>query len=252
MNRILFTLTLATMLASLATAQDNKTAPSVTLQANTQTISAQPASGSATLGKPPRIPSFCPPSDCLYYAGDFDSSASNANGLFNADDTGAGEEGQVWVGVKPDHDVSVTGATFVQFVSTGFGLTNPTPFVVQVGIKPGQAGQTVCNTNGTATLQIECENFGYSQCAITIDHLAKSCKLKKDQVYYVNMLPTSSDGYSYVVNVTDKHPKHHYGWKNDLNDCYFNGAVFGDDYVTCNSQGAFPELSIALTGKNTK
>src|ERR1700722_2837906 len=42
------------------------------------------------------------------------------------------------------------------------------------------------------------------------------------------------------------------GGENDLNDCYFNSAVFGADYVTCNSQGTFPELSIALTGKETK
>src|ERR1700723_704720 len=69
MNGILFTLTLATMLASLATGQNNKTALSAARRAYAHPISAQAASETATLGKPPRIPSFCPPSDCLYYAG---------------------------------------------------------------------------------------------------------------------------------------------------------------------------------------
>jgi len=51
----------------------------------------------------------------------------------------------------------------------------------------------------------------------------------------------------YVVNVEDAMPKHHRGWKNDLDDCYFTG---GETYwVPCNSQGVFDEFSIALTGK---
>ena len=56
------------------------------------------------------------------------------------------------------------------------------------------------------------------------------------------------------MNVEDKKPMNHYGWKNDLNHCFFNGTIENEDYdyVTCNSQGAFNELSIALTGKNTK
>jgi hypothetical protein len=88
--------------------------------------------------------------------------------------------------------------------------------------------------------------------AISIAQIAKPCKLKHDRLYYVNLLPTSSDGYGYVANVEDKKPLNHYGWKNDLNHCYFNSATFGDDYVTCNSQGPFNELQIAVTGKNTK
>ncbi len=253
MNRILFGLTLATTLLSLATAQDNKIVASATLRANTQIVSTQASLEPATQGNPPNV-SFCPPSSCLYYAGDFDSSDSGANGLFNADFTSGSLEGQVWVGVKPDHDVTVTGATFVEIITSEMGLTNPTPFAVQVGTELGQAGKTVCNTSGHATIPFKCQQnpFGLFACPITIDHLAKSCKLKKDQVYYVNLLPISSDGYGYVANVLDKKPKNHYGWKNDLNDCYFNGASFGVDYVTCNSQGDFAELSIALTGKNTK
>jgi hypothetical protein len=192
---------------------------------------------------------FCQPQTCLYYAGDYNDSWSGANAIYNVDDTGRDLEGQTWVGVKPDRNVTVTGATFVLTVSSGYQITNPTPFAVQVGIKPGQAGNTVCSTSGNATVEI----YGYVQgqipaYAYTVKKFSPSCRLKKGTLYYVNLLPTSSDGDAYLLNVPPN-PANHFGWKNDLNQCYLNSPDFGDNYVTCDSQGAFSELSIALTGK---
>ncbi len=180
---------------------------------------------------------------------------SNANSLFNSNYDGGQLVGQAWVGVKPDHDVIVTGATFVEFIYL-LNPINPTPFAVQVGIKPGQAGKTICSTSGNATVTYYQYNNQFPDYAITVKKLAKSCKLKKGRVYYVSLLPTSNTGYGLVANVEDRKPKNHYGWRNDLNDCYWNGAAFGANYVTCNSQGfgtnGFSELSIALTGKETR
>lgn len=73
----------------------------------------------------------------LYYAGDFESSYSDVNGLFNADYNSGQLEGQAWVGVKPDRDVTVTGATFLQELTGNFMAINPTALAVQIGIKPG-------------------------------------------------------------------------------------------------------------------
>ncbi len=236
MARTLFTLMLIATLGLCADAQDN---PAVSAERAVTT-------GSGSLP-------FCPPKTCLYYAGDFNSADPNANGLLNSNYAGI-LIGQVWVGVKPTHDATVTGATFNEFSGAGT-LTNPTPFAVQVGIKPGQAGKTICSTSGTATMRVyEQSDSGPNQYSFTIKKLSPSCKLKKGRVYYVNLLPTSDDAPAYVTNVEDRKPKYHYGWKNDLNHCYFNGTGFGDgyNYVTCNSQGAFNEFSIALTGKVTK
>ncbi len=192
---------------------------------------------------------FCPSGSCLYYAGDYDSRYSSADGLFNANDTGNGLDGQAWLGVKPDRDVTVTGATFVEFITPGYQLTNPIPFSVQIGVKPGQAGTTICSTSGNATVSLYQDFQAVQTWSITIKKLSKSCKLKKGAIYYINLLPTSSDGYGSAANVVDRNPQNHYGWKNDPNDCYFNSASFGADYSTCDSEGYFPELSIALTGK---
>ena len=157
--------------------------------------------------------------------------------------------------MKPDRDVTVTGATYVEFFEEGEVGVNPTPFVVQVGTKLGQAGKTICNTSGNATEAV----YGDSQFVMnsyTIKKLSKPCKLKEGKTYYVNLLPTFENDYGFVANVEDTRPKNHHGWKNDLNHCFFNGAAFGDNYVTCNSQGigqhGFSELEIALTGTETK
>jgi hypothetical protein len=246
-----FALALVAVLAPPGLTQDDRGSLSVAARDNTQIVSTAPAAGLVTKKGLPH-PSFCPPKSCLYYAGDFDSLASNANALFNSDDNSGQLEGQVWVGVKPDRDVTVTGATFVEsFVYVGVGV-NPTPFAVQVGTKLGQAGETICNTGGNAT-EAEYGPPPYPTYSYTIKKLSKPCRLKKGETYYVNLLPTFHDGYGYVLNVEDAQPKNHYGWKNDLNHCYFNGAAFGADYVTCNSQGigkhGFSALQIALTGK---
>ncbi len=246
MRGTLFAFFLIAALRFSAIAQDTVVTPSVTLNANTRVVFVQP-SAAATRYHSSYRPPFCLHSTCLYYAGDFDSSDDSA--LFNADYDDGSMEGQAWVGVKPDQDVTVTGATFVQGLTSGYTIANPTPFAVQLGIKPGQAGRTICNTTGNAAIS----EYAVGQetlYAYTIQKLAKPCTLKKGKVYYVNLLPTSTSGYGYVVPVSSQNPPNHHGWKNDLNDCYFNGATFGLTYVTCGSQGYFPEFSIALTGKD--
>src|SRR5277367_5174189 len=179
MTKTLFTLTLVATLAPCAATQDSRTPPPVTMRANGQAVSTHLGKEPATTKHLSYEARFCPPKTCLYYAGDFNSTDSDANALFNADDTGAGLEGQVWVGVKPDRDVTVTGATFVEFlVEFGVG-TNPTPFAVQVGIKLGQAGRTVCSTSGNATAKLYQDYQDDMTWAYTIKKLSKPCKLKK-------------------------------------------------------------------------
>lgn len=247
MRKTRFALPITAMLISLSAAQSGSTPAVVALSEETQAVYTQTRAEPGVKTKS-YYPPFCPPSSCLYYAGDFDSNYSGANGLFNANDEGNSLEGQVWVGVKPSRDVTVTGATFVELLTGGYTGVNPTPFAVQFGTKPGQAGKTICSSNGNATISAYGENqiptYSY-----TIRKLSKSCKLRKGNVYYVNLLPTSSNGYGYVANVPPQSPQNHHGWKNDLNHCYFNSPGFGDNYVTCNSQGAFSEFSVALTGK---
>ena len=260
MNKTLFTLTLIAIFVSLAAAQESKI--SLTARDSPQAVSAQPDSKQIPSSTSSNLP-FCPPKTCLYYAGDFDSTDSNANGLFNGNDEDGGLWASVWVGIKPPKAVIVTGVTFNQFFTAGFTGTNPTPFAAQTNILAGQnnGGTIVCNTTGNATLREYGESdFGLVQYSYTVKKLATRCRIpkpsKKSPSIYVNLYPQSANGYGYLVNVEDTNPKNHRGWENDLDDCWFLSEPFqtgiGGYYQTCNTQGVFDEMSIALTGKKTK
>jgi hypothetical protein len=260
MIRTLWTMVLIASLVPVAITQETRLSPPITARENPQAASTEPATEQVWTTSSKSLP-FCPPKTCLYYAGDFNSADSNANGLFNANDTGDGLEGWTWIGVKPPKNVTVTGVTFNQLFIPGFSGTNPTPFQTQIGITEGSAGKLVCNTTGNATMAAYGESdFGYVQYSYTVKQLKQACKIAKPSKRYpstyVNLLPTSNNGYGYVVNVEDAKPKNHRGWKNDLNDCYNYCLACSGYYVTCNSQGigtnGFSELSIALTGKETK
>jgi hypothetical protein len=254
MSRILFALPLIATLVSLGAAQESRVTPPLTARDNPQAVTAQPDGKQMPSSTSSNLP-FCPTKTCLYYAGDFDSANSNANGLFNTNDTEAGLEAMAWVGVKPPKAVTVTGVTFNELFTSGFVGTNPAPFQTMINIVQGTGGTVVCSTTGNATLkQFGESDFGLVQYSYTVKKLAKACAIakpsKKAPSTYVNLLPTSSNGYGYVANVEDANPKNHRGWKNDLDDCYFNTVIgFGVQWVICNSQGAFDELSISLTGK---
>jgi hypothetical protein len=252
-----FALSLIAILVGLAAAQDNRVPPPLTARENSQAISGQSPTGPVTPSPSSDLP-FCPPKTCLYYAGDFDSTDTNANGLFNSNDSNDGLIGWTWVGVKPPKAVTVTGATFNQFFTAGFVGTNPTPFQTQVGLSLNGDGKTVCNTTGNATLRQYGESdFGLVQYSYTIKKLKEACIIAKPTKQfpstYVNLLPTSGNGYGYVVNVEDAKPKNHRGWKNDLDDCYFADYCRSSRPLqcvfSCSNQGTFDELSIALTGK---
>ncbi len=253
MRNALFTLALIATLSLFAAAQDNKVPPPLTARENASATSADPDSQPVETMGSSNLP-FCPPKTCLYYAGDFDSTDFNANALFNANSVGTGVEAWTFVGVKPPKAVTVTGVTFNQFFTSPFTGTNPTPFQTQINIVPysNNGGTIVCNTSGNATMKQYGESdFGLVQYSYTVKKLAKPCRIQPGSkgATYVNLLPTSSSGYGYVVDVEDAKPKNHRGWNNDTDDCYFY-ATQGTGYDPCTTQGmGFDEFSIALTGK---
>jgi hypothetical protein len=261
LRRALWTIALIASLVPVAMTQEPRLSPPITARENPQPVSTEPATEQVVATSSKHLP-FCPPKTCLYYAGDFNSADSNANGLFNGNYQNYDLYNQVWVGVKPPKAATVTGATFNQFFTSGFTGTNPTPFYTQIGI-PGQTGKIVCNTMGNATTAVYGESdFGFVQYSFTLKKLKKPCPVAKpSKAYpstYVSLLPTSDSIYGYLANVEDAKPKNHRGWKNDLNDCYIENYIPHQPpevYYTCNSQGigtdGFSELSIALTGKQS-
>jgi hypothetical protein len=100
MTRTLCALALTAMLIPLALTQDGRVAPPLTARENPQAASTGPATEHVLTTSSKSLP-FCPPKTCLYYAGDFNSADSNANGLLNGFVPNSSVGGEVWVGVKP-------------------------------------------------------------------------------------------------------------------------------------------------------
>ncbi len=230
MKKIFFALALVALLMNLSAAQDSSIPPKT------------------------RLP-FCPPKTCLYYSGDFDANNPTANALVNVNNSLFGVA-EVWMAVKPTRDVTVTGVTFNEALSSIEGAVNPTPFQINTGISFGNGGQKFCTSKGTVTAKPYGETFsGLIQYSFTIKRLKPSCKLKKGTTYFLNLLPTySSDSVGYLLDVEDKRAPNHRGWPNVWDDSYFWGLSGDINYFpTWGSSGVCAGVgcdlfSVALTG----
>jgi hypothetical protein len=207
---------------------------------------------------------FCPPRTCLYYAGDLNSTNTETeNGLFDYENPGIGiTDAEVWAGVKPNHDVVVTGTSGNMLTNNPNLGINPTPFAVQVGITGGNGGTVTCTSGGNATEKsftgLE-SSFGLDGDNYYIKKLGKPCRLKGGKVSYLWISPQYNDG-STIGYLADAEPpnKHHTGWKVDNDDSYFNSSSFGAVYEpTWGSSGACGGIgcdafSISVSGHKAK
>jgi len=202
--------------------------------------------------------SYCSGASCLYYAGDFDSNNTGADGVCDANNPGLSSECWLWVGVKPKKNSTVKGSTFNILVYTTSLSTTTTPFQVQTGITAGNAGTVVCNTTGKATETATGRTgFGLPEYSLTVKKLKKACSMKKGTIYFVNLQPQYNDSSSwdFVSDVEDIPAMNHKGWATVEDDTYMDYPGAGYSYYpTWGSSGVCGGLgcdafSIALTGK---
>jgi hypothetical protein len=261
MKPILFLVGLLAAAALTASAQETKPLPPRMIReaiAFPGTPSASPEANGD--GHPQARPShlfFCPRGQCLYYAGDYDTTNPNSNALFDINNPGINADGEVWVGVKPTKDAIVTG-TSGNFATNAISVgINPTPFAIRTGITSGQGGKLVCKTAGNAIVK------GYENCFIggvncnnySIRKLRKSCTLAKGKVYFISMQPQYNDNSTlgYLLDDDGQHANKR-GWPEIKDKSYFNSTSFGVTYEpTWTSNGACGGIgcsgfSISLTG----
>jgi hypothetical protein len=147
MRTMLFAAALTAALISIAVAQDGwlpQASPDRKLNLQVQERAAVPGNSPHQAPTPPK---YCKP--CLFYAGDFDSDASDANGLANEFDivvsTGAAAyapfivpKGQTW---------TVTGLFTNNFLSAGLldPVTSPYEIRKDIPAAGGSGGTLVCH-----------------------------------------------------------------------------------------------------------
>jgi len=254
MKKMLFAAALVAALIPFAAAQEHHL-PQASLD---REVDVQVPAVPAVLGNPHHsavdaaAPSYCKP--CLFYAGDFDSNASDANGLANELDVLISSGAQVWVPFKPTAAWKVTSIFSDNFASVSTLDPKTSPYGIRSGVKSGSGGKVVCSGKAKATnTDTHLSDFGYEVYATKV--AVKKCSLKAKTTYWENVYPecTSSgscDGGDYrAFNANDDGAQaHKFGPKEPANLSFFNSVYFGSTWEPSSDQQASIYFSAGIAG----
>jgi hypothetical protein len=256
MKKLIFAAALITALIPFAAAQEVRL-PQASLDRD---VDVQVPGRAAVLGNPPHqvpgAPSYCKP--CLFYAGDFDSTASDANGLANEKDiivsTGAAvyspflvPRGGTW---------HVTGLFTDDFLSAKV-LDPPTsPYEIRTDIPAGggSGGKLVCHGKLHATaIPTGLSDFGYEIYAVRVEGI-KKCRLKTG-TYWESVVPyctnskdnACADYRGFEAN-DDGAMAHRHGPLEPANDSFFNSVFFGAVWEPSSEQQSSGRFSAGVIG----
>ena len=237
MKKMLFAAALIAALIPFAVAQDSR-APQASLD---REVDVRVPARAAVLGNPrhvtPKAPSYCKP--CLFYAGDFDSNASDANGLANEFDVTINTGAAVYAPFKvpAGKTWTVTGLFTDNFQSAQTLDPKTSPYEVRKGIPAagGTGGKLVCHGKKTATaVPTGLSGFGFNVYAVKVKGIAK-CTLKGGVKYWESVIPyctnpndsDCANGYRAFEANDDGAMANHFGPKEPANNSFFNSVFFG-------------------------
>jgi len=247
MKKLMLLVALVALVAVTAGAQDvRKSLGDYVVVKGTEAIMNVP------FAQPATNPKYCPKKTCLFYSGDFNSSNSDANGLYNGQGGAIGSGGSAYVygafKVPKGKTWTVTylGINTLSDAST----VDPTaPYDVRTGVTSGSGGKdTTCTGTGKDTwVATGRSGFGLTEYTNEVK-LKKACSLKggtKGTTYFMNVLTsclTSSCTSGAVTYESDQETNpgpNHVGTAAVWDDAYFNSSTFGDTWVeTWGSSGA--------------
>jgi len=244
---VILATTLVAALIPMATAQDTKVLPPQHLYGTGASIKLPTVIHPSA--KPPKLPFFCPKTQCLLYTGDNDTTSPNNNGLFDFENPGIGiTDAQVWVNYKPraKAHVTATGLAGNYYTNTTAIGTNPTPAQFRAGISQGVAGTNLCpnTTGGTAVATAYgTPNFGLNSFNYWIKKLNKPCKPKPQKLWWWWLGPQYNDGSTIGYLEDDDGAQANKGgargFSEPPNNAFFNSSSFGQVFAnTSGSSGA--------------
>jgi hypothetical protein len=246
---------LVAVLMSFAGGQDNGRSAQANLD---REINIPRAPGAAPVRRSPQSqtpPSYCKP--CLFYAGDFDSNASDANGLANEVDvivsTGATlytpfivPKGKTW---------KVTGLFVNTFLGGAVLYPETSPYEVRTGIPAGggSGGKLVCHGRLPVTVKpTEGTDFGIVY-GVFVRGI-KGCALKGGVKYWMSVIPYCTDNSQYCSNFRgfvmndDGAMNYRYGPLEPANDSFFNSEYFGANWEPATEQQSSKRFSVGVEG----
>jgi len=236
-KKMLFAAALIAALITLAAAQDSRV-PQASLD---REVDVRVPARAAVLGNPhrpeaPKAPAYCKP--CLFYAGDFDSNASDANGLANEFDVTISSGAAVYapfVATK-GKTWTVTGLFTNNFLSAGVLDPATSPYEIRKGIPKagGTGGKLVCHgkkkSTATATGR---SDFGFNEYTVAVKGITK-CTLTGGTKYWESVIPfctasgdsNCTNGYRGFETNDDGAQANHVGVE-PANNSFFNSVFFG-------------------------
>ncbi len=258
MKKMLFAAALMTALIPIAVAQDSR----LPRASPDRQVSLQVPAHAAVLDNPTHQaqtpPKYCKP--CLFYSGDFDSDASDANGLANEFDitvsTGAAvytpfivPKGKTW---------TVTGLFTNNFLSAGLldPVTSPYEIRKDIPAAGGSGGTLVCHGKKPATLTDDgiCLQCSIHIFATKVEHI-KGCRLTAGK-YWLSVIPfctnpndsACTNGYRAFLANDDGAMAHRFGPLEPANNSFFNSAYFGANWEPSSDQQSSARFSIGVEG----
>ncbi len=256
-KKMLLVMALIAVLIPIAAAQDSSL-PQASLDREVGVARAVAANLATPLHSTTGPPSYCKP--CLFYAGDFDPYASDANGLANEFDlivsTGAATyvpfivpKGKTW---------TVTGLFTNNFMASETLDPKVTPYEVRKGIPHfgGSGGHLVCHGKklGKFAYPFLCDDFGYLCYAVIADTI-KGCRLPSGK-YWMSVIPYCTNkndgqcqnGYRAFVTNDDGAMAHRYGPLEPANNSFFNSVFFGANWEPSSEQQSSSRFSVGVEG----
>ncbi len=256
MKTMLFATALITALIPVSVAQDS-TLPQDSLD---REVNVQMPAQAAVAGKPPHPiqtpPSYCKP--CLFYAGDFDSDASDANGLTNEFDIIISTGAAVYVPfiVPKGKTWTVTGLFTDNLLSAGVVDPKIIPYEVRKNIPKsgGNGGQLVCHGRKPATL-VDTRINQFCCIYATIVSNIKGCRLPAGK-YWMSVVPYCTNtqdsycenGYRGFVMNDDGAMAHRFGPLEPANNSFFNSVFFGARWDPTSKYQTSIRFSVGVEG----
>lgn len=254
MKKMIYVAALLAALIPFAVAQDNSRLPQASLDRQVDVrVPAVPGTP-AVLGNPrhvtPAGPSYCKP--CLFYAGDFDSNASDANGLANEVDTIVSSGAAVYAPFIVKGTWTVTGLFTDNFasLSTLDPATSPYEVRKKIPTAGGTGGKLVCHGKVKSTnTDTGLNDFGYEIYATKVK--VKNCSLPAGK-YWESVIPycTGSECSNYrgFEANDDGAMAHKVGTAEPANNSFFNSVFFGATWQPSSQQQSSSRFSDGVIG----
>jgi hypothetical protein len=256
MIKILFAAALIAALVPLTAGQDSRL-PQASLD---REVNLQVPAPAAVLGNrlhPSQTPPiYCRP--CLFYAGDFDSLASDANGLANEFDTTVSTGAAVYAPfiVPKGETWTVTGLFIDNFLSADVLDPVTTPYEIRKGIPKagGSGGTLVCHGTKLGTLVNTFIGEWYQIYATKVEHI-KGCQLRAGK-YWMSVVPYCTNAskcnlygdYRGFEANDDGAMAHRFGPLEPANDSFFNSVYFGAVWQPSSEQQSSSRFSVGVEG----